>query len=272
MTTASPVPTSILSTFSAVVVDETAISLTLAAPATAVPALVKTLLPLVEAVEVRDDFDILKFDLFPIDARLGEPSYPAAFLRSAPLPAPERDAFVVQFAAPLHPEWVQELLDKGATLIDYIPENALVVLASNESLTAAASALPIQFVALHQPIHKMSRQLLADASDLVDIEIVILNVPEDVIPLSLVSSNAVAVLRAPDSTGDRAIYRVTVPSTLLTQLAMMPAVIAIDSYSPGRISGEREAHLVAGRDGDIERCLRPSRSYLSWLSAKGLKG
>lgn len=262
----------LVSSYGGTIVDDTPGYMVLAAPATSIPALTQLVAPLADTVQVRDDFDILKFASAPIDARLGEPAYPLAWYRPVALPAPARDAYVIQFVAPAHHEWLDTLVRLGAMIVEYIPENGYLILADAPTLATAVQQLPIQYAGLQQPYHKISPELWSTAA-FVDVTISLLNVPERADADALLASVSVQTLRDIEDVGDRAMMRVTVPASAIAQLAALPAVRWIEVYHPGTMSGEREAHLVAGDtlatlSGNVWKPV--PGTYSTWIDSKGV--
>jgi hypothetical protein len=89
------IPPGVLAKWSATIIDEHDTYLIVQVPSSNASGLRSDLLSKVESAQIRNDLDILDFLSSPLDARLPEPSYPAPWDRSVPLPAPARDAFVV---------------------------------------------------------------------------------------------------------------------------------------------------------------------------------
>lgn len=268
------VPAAPLQRWNASLLDENVNYLVLEVPSENASRLRDDLLASAQAAEIREDFDTLKFRAFPVDARAAAETYPAAYMRTAPVPAPARDAFVLQFSAIPRPEWLDALKRNGATLIDYIPENGYTVLASSTALSAATAQLPVQLLRLHQPVHKISEAARNTTDAFLDVAVSILNVPEAADAIAFLNSIKLADVRQPDTAGDRSYFRVTVATSGLPQLAALPAVVWIETLPLGLPSGEREAHLIAGDDALVTSpsgILQPSNptTYRNWLKTKG---
>src|SRR6266542_845167 len=228
-----------------------------------------------DLVETRDDFDILQFRSLPIDVREPPQSYPLDWWRDVARPYPERDAFVIQFAAPPHPVWLAELRAAGIAIRDYIPQNGYTVLADSETLDSIVLRLPIQLARLHQPFHKVSNTVRQASASFVDLEISIAEVPEAEEAKALLTQTALAALRPPEQLGDRTVYRLTLVLSVVREIARMPAVLWIDTYQPPAPSGQREVHLSLGStlSSEASGVLKPVLAdHRQWINVKGLGG
>lgn len=269
----STIPAAVLERLQAEVVEEQDTFLLLQLPsASASPNVLRDIAAL---VEIRNDFDIVQFQSLPIDAREPAPSYPSDWRQDAPRTPPVRDAFVIQFAAPPRPAWLAELRAAGVTVLDYVPQNSYTVLTDLSTLERMVARLPIQVSRLHQPFHRVSNAIREASGSFVDVEIAIANVPEAAEVISLLSQASLAVLRSPEALGDRSIHRVTLPLSVVRELADLPAALWIDNYRPPEPSGQREAHLAIGSSlstlagGILKPVPGDSRQ---WISDRGLSG
>jgi hypothetical protein len=135
-----PLPSATFQRWNATVIDENVNYVVLEVPSANTEGFRDDLQTQAQAVEIREDFDVLKFIALPIDARTPQPTYPAAYTRTTPRPSPQRDAFVIQFRAIPRPEWLELIRQSGATIIDYIPENGYTVLGSSDGAVGAEPA------------------------------------------------------------------------------------------------------------------------------------
>jgi len=225
-----------------------------------------------DTIEIRGDLDILQFKDLPIDARLPEPTYPGPWEKQASLPSPARDSFVIQFATSPQPLWLEQIKAAGATILDYVPQNGYVVLADRSRLQKAIAGLPVQQVRIQQPFHKASGPA-RNALGIAPLEVSIANVPEADEAVILLNQATVSRIRPPENQGDRTVYRALVDSSVAWQLATMPAVLWIDSYSSPTPSGEREVHLTIGDTlvSNVSGVLKPViGDHRSWIGGKGV--
>ena len=242
----APVPTDALRQLDAEIIDDQETFLLFQLPLPNASAAPTILRDVADVVEVLDDFDILSFRAFPVDAREPQPYYLPGWARSIALPAPLRDAFVIQFATVPRNSWLEELRSAGASILDYVPHNGYIVLAEERALRAEAEHMPVQLLRLHQPIHKVSEQVRLALGPFIDVTVSIADVPEAVDAVALLDSMTLVPIRPPEFAGDRTLHRVTIDSSLVGQLAALPAVLWVDVYSPPEPSGQREVHLTLG--------------------------
>lgn len=238
--------------------------------ASASPTLLRDL---ADIIEIREDFDFLQFANLAIDARQVPPPVPAEWQRLARLPPPAHDLFVIQFAAPPRPSWLAELRASGVKVVDYIPQNGYVVLASGDVLDRAVARLPIQLFRLHQPFHKISPAAREAVGPFLNAEIAIAAVPEGTEAESLLQQSSLATIRPAEFIGDRTYHRATLATAVLPQLAALPAVLWIDIYSSPLPSGQREAQLSLGSTlvSDPGGVLQPiPANHRDWIEAKNL--
>ena len=161
----SQIPQELLDRWNAVIVYARATHLVMQVPAGNAVSLRTALEPWVNA-QIEENFDILAFYSFPIDARLPPPEYPEEWRRLEPLAPPARDAFIIQFPGPPEGEWVQDLRATGDVL-EYAPYNGYLVLGEKAALERLVARLPVQVFRLHQPVHRILphlRQLRADGA------------------------------------------------------------------------------------------------------------
>lgn len=198
-------------------------------------------------VEVRYDFDRLDFLSFPIDGREPAAAYPIAYTRKVPLPSPARDSFLVQFKSAPRSEWMDALHETGSSVVDYIPNNAYVILGSADVLSAWAAQLPVQLLRLHQPVHKTDAALRESATEFEDINLILLNVPEAEDVREYLKTVALTGDAFQKSSGDRSYLRMTVTADSVSHLAAFPAVVWIERSALAAPSGEREVNIATGR-------------------------
>lgn len=268
-----PLPTRLLNDVGARVVDDQDTFLVLQLPLPNASASPGILRDIADVVEVRDDFDILRFLELPVDARELAPDHPVEWRRDVALPSPVRDAFVLQFATVPRPEWLEELKSAGVTVLNYVPQNGYVVLGDQAVLRRIVSRLPIQLFRIHQPFHKVSPRLRAASDSLVDAEILIADVPEASDALAVLAGRTLQQLRMPEGSGDRTIHRVRIDALAVPQLASLPAVLWLDTYTPPQPSGQRETHLTIGDTlvSNAGGVLSPVvGDHRQWITSKGL--
>jgi hypothetical protein len=199
-----------------------------------------------DVIQILDEFDILQFSSFPVDARLREPLYPAGWRKEAYLPPPARDAFVLQFASPPRQSWIDELHAARATILDSMPYHGYVVLGDHEALRQIVERLPVQLFRIHQPVHKVSAAVREASDPFLDVVVSVANVPEAEDAIAFLASSTLEQILPPEPSGDRTRHRVTIATSAIPQLATLPAVLWIDLPAQAVPSGQREANLTIG--------------------------
>jgi hypothetical protein len=170
---------------------------------------------------------------------------------------------LVQFAGPVQPAWRQALLDAGAQIVNYIPQNSYLLYGDAAALARVQSLCALSIVQwdgayLNQykthPAARAARvnlfavQLVADAS-----------------------ANAVTLAwLAPVEPPRRVLHFINVVARLvpadLDRIAARPDVISIQPCHPARKLDERQDQIVAG---NISGNVPAGPGYLAWLSSKG---
>lgn len=271
---ALPIPAAVIGRFGGRVVSERGDAMTIEVPRAAAQALQQALAKDAQSVEIREDLDVVKFSTYPIDARRGEPSYPDGWTVEHPTASTARDTFVIQFAASPKTEWLEAIKAAGLKIIDYVPENAYVVFGSEAAVAQLEAAVPVQFAARHQPVHKIAADVRDAADAFVDATVVLAEVPEAGETRAFLDMNANGELRPVASAGDRTLHTVRLSGPSLRDLARMPGVIWIEKAPHYELSGERDAYLVNGDtlttlSGGVLRPATPT-NYRTWLSGKGV--
>jgi Subtilase family len=268
-----PLPRQRLDSVGARIVDDQDNFLLLQLPLPNASASPSILRDIADLVEIRDELDILQFLDLPLDARKVAPEIPIEWRRDTPLPSPVRDAFILQFATFPRKEWLEALESESVTILNYIPQNGYVVLGDQIALSRLVSRLPVQLFRLHQPFHKVSPALRAARDVLIDVEILIADVPEASEALALLGSRSLQQLRLPERSGDRTIHRVRIDAPAVSQLASLPAVLWLDAYTPPEPSGQRETHLTIGDSlvSNVGGVLSPVQGdHRQWIIGKGV--
>jgi Subtilase family len=252
------VPPGILARWGATLLDDQPGFAVLAVNRNQSPSLKRDLDPLFRSVEVRDDFDIVKFVSYPIDVRSSEPAYPAAWSKIAAFYP--RDQFLIQFDTRPQGAWQDVIAGIGGTVLEYVPENAFIALLPTGSTKASLATLPIQAFSLLQSAHKLTRELQIATDDFLDVNVQIAAVPEADVAAAYLSENTLDVLMPPDYVVASTIYHDRVARAALPTLVAFPAVLWIELAARYEPSGEREAHLIAGGSlsyTDASQRLRP---------------
>jgi hypothetical protein len=258
----------------AAVVFDGAGSIVLQVPRGRAEQLTRELAPNADSVEVREELDRIGFLSFPIDVRAGAPAYPEAWRNGQAASLNGRDAFVVQFAAAPQKEWIDAMVQSGLRIISYIPENAYVVYGKAVDVESVRERFPVQFVARHEPVHRITPELRTQGGESIDVTVVVADVPEAAASRALLAAHTIETLQPVTPAGDRELHRVRVKPSALRALANSPAVIWIEPAPEVKLSGEREVYLSSGdtlttKSGTLLRPAAPV-NYRTWLSGKGV--
>jgi hypothetical protein len=272
---AMPVDSNLLAAAGASVVDEEQNYLVISLPGASVSSLQRGLTGQVQGFEVRNDFDILDFRAGPVDVRAPQTMPPAPWFRADPLPSPARDAFIIQFAAPPKQEWFDVLRVSGVTILDYMPQNAYLVLATASAVSDLQKSLPIQYAFLHQPFNKVQNDVRAATSDILELVIQLADTSEGDDVEAVLTTESIGEPGGAELVGNHRLFRVSLPTSAIADLAAMPGLIAVEVEAPLRPSGEREAHLIAGgtmavNTGSPAVWLPAAGDYRTWLTSVGL--
>jgi hypothetical protein len=220
-----------------------------------------------DKVETRDDYNSIFLNAVRLDT-----SQPAtrALRRTAGQFAGKR-LHLVQFSGPLLPEWRSLLLDTGAQIVSYIPQNTFLIYGDSKCLgevqARAAAAPHVQWegpyldeykvhpAALHLPaaIDQFAIQLVADNQ-------------ANPGTLQLIDEIKLAPLARRNSVLQYLNIVARIAPANLARLAARPDVISIQPYGTPRKVSERQDQIAAGKvSGDS----LSGSGYLNWLESKG---
>jgi hypothetical protein len=101
-------------------------------------------------IRIREDFDQIFLPEGTIDARKGVAGSLPGLHLSAPYKKGESGVHLLQFAAPILPEWEKQVESLGVKLVQYIPYNAYLAVATPEAMRDAGK---LPFVQLTDTFH-----------------------------------------------------------------------------------------------------------------------
>jgi hypothetical protein len=214
--------------------------------------------PLTNGLQVRDNYNCILLNAGPLDTSL--PAVRALRRRQGAFAG--RRLHLVQFAGPVQPAWRQALLETGAQIVNYIPQNAYLLygdasaLARVQSLALAA----IQWDGPYADAYKTHPAARAWKTNLFAVQLVE-DPPANATTLDLLSPVAPPrhVLRFVN-----VIARVA-PADL-ERVAARPDVLSIQPCLPARKLDERQDQIVAG---NLSGSAPFGPGYLAWLAGKG---
>jgi PKD repeat protein len=227
----------------------------------------------------QDEDDLVLFDGLPLDT-----SAPAALLATLepsevlgdPLDAaldPDAGLYVVQFRGPARDEWLADLAQSGATVVQYIPHNAYVVRIepAEVALVArhAAEHAEIQYLGVVEPALRMTPRMRALAASgpigPVSVTVQLVDGPGLVAARSALETLATRIVSDTVS-GPYRNVRCELDPVYFRWLAAQPAVFAIEERGTLERKDERQGQIVAG---NFTGAAPTAPGYLTWLAAKG---
>ncbi|MFO1512656.1 MAG: S8 family serine peptidase [Verrucomicrobiota bacterium] len=198
--------------------------------------------------------------------------------RKSVTPFTGRKLHLVQFAAPVKPEWREALEQTGARIVSYVPNNTYLIYANNRALTQiqswASVASTVQWEGEYADDYK-----LQPGARLVDS----LGFPQtpdsDTFAIQLVNDSQANTdtLALIDQLKLEPVKRefhvlqylnliVRLPPERLTEIASRPDVISIQPYVDPEKRDERQAQILAG---NLTGPTPSAPGYLAWLASKG---
>jgi hypothetical protein len=170
---------------------------------------------------------------------------------------------LVQFAGPVQPAWRKTLLDAGAQIVNYIPQNAYLVCGDADALAriqAYAAHAPVQWDGPYLDSYKIQPSARAAGTNLFAVQLVS-NLPDNTATISML---------APVEPPRRVLNFINVIARLapadLDRVAARPDVVSIHARRPARKLDERQDQIVAG---NISGSGPAGPGYLAWLAGKG---
>jgi hypothetical protein len=219
--------------------------------------------------------DKIDFTSTTLDTAGTAPAIPAAF-QAAPNNGPSLQ--IVQYIGPIAREWITALKNTGASIVQFMPENAYIVQATQSQLDAIAhlaqSGTSVQYVGVYQPYFKLSTALasrvqqgLTPGSRL-DVTVQVVSGSGNAATKAAIEqlgslSNATWANLA----GVEAV-RLNVAETDLVTLAQFPDVFAVEEYiKPVRNDEVQDQIIAANFNADQSGPAAPG--YFTFLSNLG---
>jgi len=182
---------------------------------------------------------------------------------------------LVQFAAPPVDGDLSLVTGAGASLVQYIPENAYIIWGDDATQSALKSVKEkntiIQFLDDYHPLYALSPRLdssLGDSSS-VDVTVQFYNYGEEArAAAEQLAKSASRVIEPPcEAVYGRYInVRIAMPGNTLSQIASLPGVVTVEPYVEPRLCCERQDQTVAGNlNGALTQPSGPG--YLTWLAS-----
>lgn len=218
-------------------------------------------------VEIRDGENWIQLNMDAINTTLPE-------AQAARLATPEfvgRRLYLVQFAAPVRPEWYRDLVAGGLQPISYIPAHTYLVYADAKALAGfqqvATQRNYVQWSGPFLNSYKMKLESAQTGSNADWFAIQLVLDPEvNAHTLDTITGLALEPIRQQDSLLNYLNLVARLKAIDLEQIAACPDVISIAARPEPQKLGEREAQIAAG---NLAGNVPGGPGYLEWLAASG---
>lgn len=206
----------------------------------------------------------------------GEPAVPSAMQQSL---VAGKSLWIVQFAGPVLPEWLDGLMAAGLEIVAYLPNNAYIVWGEQPAarLNSLSAERPvIRWQGAYHPYYRLSPDLRPDQEraslgEMVDVTVQIYQTDSTAETVARIEARAETILRAASFTGNLINIRVRIPSADLDEIAAWAEVLNVEPYLAPQLNDEVQGQIMAGNiDTSAGDMLVPSGpGYLNWLAQKG---
>ena len=226
------------------------------------------------SLESADEFDLIQLNAGHLDTRAPE----VTALRKTVGNFKGRRLHLVQFAGPLKPEWRDALEQTGVQIVDYIPQNALLVHGDSVALERLQTwARVSDFVqwegsyADDYKIHPHARLTDAKgnarkpATDTFAVQLLD-DVDANPATLALIEQMKLEPVKKQFRTLHFLNVIVRLPAERLVEIAAQPEVISIQPYFERHRMDERQDQIMAG---NLVGSSPSGPGYLAWLTSKG---
>jgi Subtilase family len=212
----------------------------------------------------RDDFDELALPGGRIDVRRGlDPSIPGTELIRA-YPHGVRGLHVVQFHGPTLREWMDALVAAGAKVVNAVPQNGQLILATAGEAAAIEALTFVQWVSPFHPHHKAKPSKRAAEAQAVEIEIV----------TDEGGAETIERLRRADPAASefarlrgRVLYKANLDGRALDELLADPFVVGVFDTPQEALSAERSTMATSSNlNVDGTQPTNPT-TYKNWIAS-----
>ncbi|MEK6302496.1 MAG: S8 family serine peptidase [Acidobacteriota bacterium] len=185
----------------------------------------------------------------------------------------DEQLYLVQMIGPVKKQWLKELRSSSEVL-SYIPNNAYLVRASADGMTAintikARSQGFVQWSGSYKPAYKIAPEIALDSDHQITAVVQLATsrrTGEEI--QEIVSRGSASLAGQPTEVLNYTNVRIRVPAHKLTDVARMSNVVWIEQWTAPQLLDEKQDLIVAGRY-DASFTLGPP-GYLAWLQTKGL--
>jgi subtilisin-like proprotein convertase family protein len=182
--------------------------------------------------------------------------------------------WLVQFAGPLRPDWLDGLRAENIQPVIYMPENAYVVWANGKSLAALENMAKngqnfVKWTGEYHPAYRLepalSKKLSAAGNNFVDVTVQVYTTPQSAQTLARLRGMGGKVLISEQTVLNFTNLTLQVPAAQVANIAAWADVFNIESWNTPRLLDERQGQFVAGNltaNGNT-----PSGTgYLTWIT------
>jgi hypothetical protein len=203
-----------------------------------------------------------------------EPSLPAT-LRATATAGPAPRLWMVQFAGPLQPAWLNQLRSAGQTVAGCLPAYTCILWGPDASAPLQSLDKLVRWSGPFHPAYRLhpdlrpAGSLRLNAVDPLQVTLQFLNVPEAATDLAVLKTLA-QVNTPPHPVLNYLNLRASVPAANLDRLAALPTLFNLEPYSDPVKNDEMQAQILAGQLANSPGALTASGpGYLAWLAAQG---
>lgn len=208
----------------------------------------------------------------------GEPIQPQQLQQKS---GDQEGFWIVQFAGPIQPEWLDMLLGAGLEVVAYLPNYAYVVWGRqpDAALNQLAASHPvIQWTGAYHPAYRLSPGLRAVAAgespegqpaETVDVTVQFYNTIHLKESVERLGQTAVQVYQPPVPALNLTNMRVQLPAKSLAEVAAWPDVFNVETYHPPELLDEIQGQILAGNLVTSSASIASGPGYLDWLDSKG---
>jgi len=204
-----------------------------------------------------------------------EPPLPAALTAAAIGPSAPR-LWLIQFAGPLQPAWLDALRARGQTVAACLPEYACVLWGRDPGAALAPFGMLARWSGPFHPAYRLHPALrpggeLRQPASPAEVEITLQFLAVDAAAADLAALRASAALSAPPS---RVLnfwnVRARLSPASIDRLASLPTLFNIEPYNPPVLHEEMQAQILAGQLSSAPGLLQAvGPGYLDWLALRG---
>ncbi len=147
--------------------------------------------------------------------------------------APDGPYYIVQFTGPVEAVWVAQLEQLGATVLDYVPENAHIVRVQPEHVERVRRMYAVRWMGPYRAGYKLAPALAtgpALTSEDISTFTVVAFTGESLRSIRSFLVSQGATVRAAADTTTGIIFRVDMPAHMLPTLAQHPGIAWIEPY------------------------------------------